>query len=166
MKVSNLDKTNIDAFGNMELIPKGKYDLMITRAEEKIAKKSGNAYILLGLRILNDDPDKSYRGRYVWTNLNNSEIGVKILKSILVFNNSPLAELEGDAEIDPSSLLGMKVAGTVGTEKGPDDEPRNKVGYFKPVDESFANTTEDYFESNVEQLANADSSATNDDLPF
>ena len=168
MKFNNLKNTDVSS-SDFEVIPKGTYDLMIVKAEEKIAKSSGNPYISVGFRILNDDAEKSYRGRYVWANINGSEVGVKILKSILVYNESPLAELEGDAEIDPSSLVGMKVSGRVGVEKDQNDDLRNKVGFFKPVSEEFAGVDETYFEersSGSKSTTLSKPSTKQDDLPF
>lgn len=166
MKISNLKNIQEPSYTP---IPGGKYNLIIAKAENRIAKESGNAYILIGLRVLDDDP-KGVKGRYVFANINNNDIGLSILKSLLTYNGSPLAELEGDVEFDPSSLIGMKTFATVTVDKDNKDELRNNVRYFKPVQPAFADATLDIF--NKEETAyNANqhrvtSSTDDDDLPF
>jgi len=91
MKFNNIKNTDIDGFGWIWAITQRFVWFDDYTRRRKDSAKSGNAYILLGLRVMNDDPEKSYKGRYVWTNINGSDIGLKILKSILVYNNSPLA---------------------------------------------------------------------------
>lgn len=143
MKVNLKDK-KVTSAGDFPLIPTGRYDLMITKAEDKFGKDSGNPYIAATFSVLNDDEGESYKGRKVWANINGNDVGLSILKSILTFNNSPLADLE-NAEFDASALVGMKVNGKIGTEPGFNDEVKNNVKWFKPVDEKFADTTLDYF---------------------
>jgi hypothetical protein len=156
MRVSLKNKPVKDG-GDFSIIPTGRYDLMITKAEERTATTSGNQYISVEFSIMNDDESESYKGRKVWANLNGNDVGLSILKSILVFNQSPLADLE-DENFEASALVGMKVNGKIGTEKGQNDEPRNNVKWFKPVDEKFAATGLDYF-TPAEKLADPSASS-------
>lgn len=168
MRVTNLK--DVKEGGNYELIPKGRYDLMIVGADEKIAKTSGNPYISLKVKVMNEDQ----KGNVAWTNLNGNEVGLSILKSILVYNNSPLAELEGDVDFDPASLVGMKISANIDQEKGQDGNFRNNVKGFKAVSEEFANVDESFFDkkpsvgggNGAEALANSYTPPSTDDLPF
>ena len=165
MKISNLK--NVPATSEFTPIPAGKYNLIVAKAENKIAKESKNEYISVGFRILDSTPEGVY-GRYVFANINGNEIGVQILKSILSYNSSPLAELEGDVEFDPSSLVGMKVSATVTLDTDKDKNQRNNVKYFKPIQDEFVDATLDVFKH--ESTYNPDKyktdTDTKDDLPF
>lgn len=146
MQIKNFDKVEATT-GEFELIPVGRYDLMITNAVNKVSA-SGNDYIALDLKILNDDDEKSYFGRKLWANINNNDIGRGILKSILVFNESSIAHQKGDFDFEPSVLIGMKVNGKVTIKTDPNYGDKNEVKYFKKVSPDFEKAIIDIFTAN------------------
>ena len=150
MKIQNIKNVEAKSAGDFDIIPVGRYDLMITKAEEKIARQSQNPYISLELTVMNDDrygenDEKTYRGRKVWANLNLNEIGMQILKTILVANKSELANQDSEFDLEPMVLVGMKVNGKIVIGKDQNDAPKNEAKYFKEVSEEFVDATIDMF---------------------
>lgn len=137
MKFGSMKDTQVSGF---ELLPKGRYDFIITGAEEKTSTK-GNQYIRLELTCVNENTDEvKSKNRKVWANINQNDIGQSQMKEILVANDSSLSEAEDSIEITEDLLIGMRVSGMVGTETY-NDSTRNNVKYFKAIDERYKDIT-------------------------
>lgn len=137
-----VDVKNASVVGEFKQITPGLYDLMITKAEEKEAKSSGNIYISAEASIMNDDGEEF--GKKVWININPNQFGQDIIKSLLIFNNSPLAAKD-EIEIKPDDLVGFKFSAKIISKNDNNGNPRSEARNLKAVNEEFSEATLDMF---------------------
>lgn len=137
-----VDVKNASVVGEFKPITPGNYDLMITKAEEKEAKSSGNLYISVEASIMNDDGEEF--GKKVWININPNQFGQDIVKSLLIFNNSPLAKKD-EIDIKPDDLVGFKFAAKIINKTDNNGNPRSEARNLKAVSEEFSEATLDMF---------------------
>jgi len=140
MKFSNMKNT--EAGSTFEPLPKGRYNFILSGAEEKISQ-TGNPYYRLEFTCVDDNTDElKTRGRKVWGNINSNEIGAKQMKELLVANQNEMSEASEDIEITPEVLVGMRVNGQLNIETY-NDVARNGIRYYQPIDEQYEHITID-----------------------
>lgn len=164
MRFNNLKDTPASS-GNFLPLPKGRYNFIISGAEDKTAT-SGNQYIRLELTCVDENTeDLKRRGRKIWANLNSNVVGQEMMKALLTYNQNPLADAEGDVDIQTESLIGMRINASVGTEEY-DGNVRNNAKYFKAIDEAYANITLDDVKASQETASASKSFTAPPKSPF
>lgn len=134
-----IDLSEVPEDSGFETIPRGTYDVIITKCEYKLSQSSGNPMWALELEVENNE---QYNGRKLFTQL---VFSAKMLgrtkKALAIIGCSNLLQGAFNAE-DPEvtdQLIGKTARAVVAIGKNQEGEDRNEVKNLKarPVGDGF-----------------------------
>lgn len=124
------DATQVEPMSDFQVLPPGKYQVVIQKAELRITKAQTGRYIWLEMAVVNHE---TLNNRKLWCNINVSnpnsqcqQMGLALLSALARAANIPQV-------VDTSQLVGASVTAHV---KVKDDQ--NNVRTFSPVGDAGA----------------------------